>query len=100
MTLEEIVQQLRDAQTVTAAQTLRHEQRLKDHQQWLEDNELAYARHREAMERHERMMERHDWMMEQHDRMMADGEVRLQRLEAKIEAFIDSLRKGGNGHNS
>jgi hypothetical protein len=94
-TLEEIVQQLKelkDAQTVTGAQTLRHEERLKEHEQWLRDNELAYAKHRE--------------MVEQHDRMMADFGVGMQdlkdslrQLSAKVDAFVDSLRKGGNGHN-
>jgi hypothetical protein len=66
MTLEEIVQQLKDAQTVTGAQTLRHEARLKEHEQWLRDNELAYARHRE--------------IVEQHDRMMADFSLGMQDL--------------------
>jgi hypothetical protein len=85
MTLEEIVQQLKDAQTVTGAQTLRHEERLKEHEQWLRDNELAYARHRE--------------IVEQHDRMMADFSLGMQDLKASIQALTDSLRKGGNGHN-
>ena len=49
MSLEEIVQRLKDSHTVTAAPTLRPEDRLKEHQQLLEDNELAYTRHREAM---------------------------------------------------
>jgi hypothetical protein len=87
-TLEEIVQQLKelkDAQTVTGAQTLRHEERLKEHEQWLRDNELAYARHRE--------------IVEQHDRMMADFALGMQDLKASIQALTDSLRKGGNGHN-
>ncbi len=85
MTLEEIVQKLRDAQTVTAAQTLRHETRIKEHQQWLEDNELAYARHR-------------IWQ--------AEFEQNMSRLEAaqretaeSLKAFLDGLRKGTNGHN-
>jgi len=99
MTLEEIVQQLKDAQTVTGAQTLHHEARLKEHHQWLEDNELAYAKHRE---------------------MMADLDIKITQIaaaqllseeatrelkaaqtatEAALKAFIDSLRKAGNGHN-
>jgi hypothetical protein len=43
MTLEENIQRLRDSLTVTSAQTLRHETRLKEHQEWLEANELAEA---------------------------------------------------------
>ena len=41
MTLEENIQQLRESLTVTSAQTLRHETRLKEHRQWLEDCEMV-----------------------------------------------------------
>jgi hypothetical protein len=44
MTLEENIRELRDGLTVTSAQTLLHERRLKDHQQWMEDMDRAFAR--------------------------------------------------------
>jgi hypothetical protein len=106
MTLEEIVQQLRDAQTVTAVQTLRHETRLKEHQQWLEDNELAYARHRVTMAEIDATMAAHAERLVEIDEKLTQlasahllSEEKWQRLEAKIDAFIDSLQRGGNGHN-
>jgi len=43
VTLEENIQQLRDSLSVTSAQTLRHETRIKEHQQWLEQMEIAFA---------------------------------------------------------
>ena len=85
MTLEEIVQQLRDAQTVTAAQTLRHEARLKEHQQWLEANELAYAKHRDAIA--------------EFDEKMTQLAAAQLVTEEKLNGLIDALRRGGNGHN-
>ncbi len=92
MTLEEIVAQLKDAQTVTGAQTLRHEARLKEHQQWLEDNELAYSRHRE-------MMADIDLKITQIAAAHVLTEEAQKATEASLQAFINSLRKGGNGHS-
>src|ERR1700720_3318977 len=99
MTLEEIVQQLRDAQTVTAAQTLRHETRLIEHQQWLEDNELAYAKHRTMLLEHVAMMAGLDEKLTQIAAAQLENEEKWRKLEHKMDAFIDSLRQGGNGHN-
>ena len=83
---------MRDSLTVTSAMTLRHEGRLKEHQQWLEDNELAYTRHRIAMAEI-------NATMKQVLAIQAENAERWRRLEAKMDAFIDSLQKGGNGHN-
>jgi hypothetical protein len=76
---------------VTAAQTLRHEDRLKEHQQWLEENELAYAKHRA--------------MLVEHVAMMAGLDEKLTQIaaaqlvtEEKLNGLIDALRRGGNGH--
>jgi hypothetical protein len=91
MTLEEIVQQLKEAQTVTSAQTLWHETRLKEHQQWLEENELAYARHRE-------MMSDLDEKLTQVAAAQLVNEEGFRQLKDSLQSFIDSLRKGGNGH--
>jgi hypothetical protein len=58
MTLEENIQQLRDSLTVTSAQVLRHETRLKEHQQWLEQMELSFAWMAKLNEMHaEKMIE-------------------------------------------
>ena len=86
------IARLNDAQTVTAAQTSRHEDRVKEHQQWLEDNELAYARHREAMTEF-------DQKMTQLSSAQLLNEEKWRELQAKLDAFIDGLRRGGNGHN-
>jgi hypothetical protein len=99
MILEEIVQQLRDAQIVTAAQTLRHETRLKEHQQWLEDNELAYAKHRAMLVDHVAMMAGLDEKLTQIAAAQLLNEEKWRELQAKMDAFIDSLRRSGNGHN-
>jgi hypothetical protein len=44
MTLEGDIRELRDGLTVTSAQSLLHERRLKDHRQWMEGMERAFAR--------------------------------------------------------
>jgi septation ring formation regulator EzrA len=86
MTLEEIVQQLKEAQTVTSAQTLRHETRLKERQRWLEENELAYARHRQ-------MMADLDEKLTQVAAAQLVNEEGFRRLKDSLQAFIDSLRR-------
>ena len=80
MTLEENVQQIRDALVVTTAMVLRHEQRLQQHQEWLEAEERSIARHRE-------------WL-DQHDFAMRSITEKLDRLEDLL------LRgRGGNGQH-
>lgn len=92
MTLEENIQQLRDSLTVTSAMALRQETRIKEHQQWLEDNELAYAKHRIAMAEINAKLDRAATLQ-------AANEEGLKELRETLRAFIDSMRKGGNGHN-
>jgi chromosome segregation ATPase len=86
------IARLNDTQTVTAAQTSRHEDRVKEHQQWLEDNKLAYTRHREAMAEF-------DQKMTQLSAAQLLNEEKWRELQAKLDGFIDGLRRGGNGHN-
>lgn len=85
MSLEENIQQLRDSLTVTSAQTLRHETRIKEHQQWQEDMELAFAR----------MAKAHAEFDENMTRIAAAQLV----TEEKLHGLIDALRRGTNGHN-
>jgi uncharacterized protein YhaN len=113
MTLEENIQQLRDSLTVTSAMALRHETRIKDHQQWLEDNELAYAKHRIAMAEINAKLDRTAALQSESAELLVEIDGKLtqlasaqlmneeswRKLEAKVDAFIDSLRKGGNGHS-
>ncbi len=94
LTLEENIQQLRDSLTVTSAQVLRHETRIKEHQKWLEDNELAYQRHRIMMAEHDaRMVELDDKIDKIAAAQLLNEE--LSKSNAKLlEAF---LLRGGNG---
>jgi len=91
MTLEENIQQLRDYLTVTSAQTLRHETRLKEHQQWLEDCEMVLGKillaQREADDNITRLAA-----------AQLVNEEGLAELKNTVKSFIDSLRRGGNGH--
>lgn len=87
MNLEQIVEKLRDAQTVTAAQTLRHETRLKEHQEWLEANELANAKHRE------KMAELDDYITRIAAAQLVNEE-KMAQLEELMKRFLE---RGGNG---
>jgi hypothetical protein len=98
MTLEENIQQLRDSLTVTSAQTLRHETRLKEHQKWQEDMELAFARMAAQDEIHSAKMIEFDEKMTQVAAAQLLTEERLATLWIKLDSFIDALRRGGNGH--
>jgi hypothetical protein len=91
MTLEENIQQLRDSLTVTSAQTLRHETRIKEHQQWQEQMERAFARMAAQHEIHSAKMLEFDEKMTQ---------VAAAQLitEERLKGLIDALRRGGNGH--
>ncbi|MGA3241412.1 MAG: hypothetical protein ABSG03_34555 [Bryobacteraceae bacterium] len=100
MTLEENIQQLRDSMTVTSAQNLRREARLKDHRQWLEDMELAFARMAARDEIHSARMEEFDEKMTQVAAAQLANEEGLRELEATVKSFIEGLhQRGGNGHN-
>lgn len=91
MTLEENIQQLRDSLTVTSAQTLRHETRLKEHQQWLEDCEMVLGKilvaQRDADENITRLAA-----------AQLVTEEGLADLKRAMSSFLDGLRRGGNGH--
>jgi hypothetical protein len=93
MTLEENIEKLRDSLTVDSAMALRNETRLKEHQQWLEDNELAYAKHRIAIAEIRATLDRTA-------ALQAANEEGLKELRETLRLFIDSMRKGGNGHNN
>jgi hypothetical protein len=105
MTLEENIRELRDGLTVTSAQSLLHERRLKDHQQWMEDMERAFARMAALNQIHSEKMVEFDEKMTQVAAAQALNEEKLSilredlsNLGKKMDAFIDSLLKGGNGH--
>ena len=98
MNLEEIIEKLRDSLTVTSAQTLRHETRLKEHQKWQEDMELAFARMAALDEIHSAKMIEFDEKMTQVASAQLLNEERLAILWNKLDGFIDTLRRGGNGH--
>jgi hypothetical protein len=89
---------LRDSLTVTSAQALRHETRLKEHQQWLEDMELAFARMAARDEIHSARMAEFDEKMTQVAAAQLLNEEGLAALWNKLDGFIDALRRGGNGH--
>jgi hypothetical protein len=94
MTLEENIQQLRDSLTVTSAQVLRHETRLKDHQKWLEDNELAYQKHRIMMAEHDaKMVDLDDKITKIAAAQLVNEELSKNNAEL-LKAF---LQRGGNG---
>ena len=88
MTLEEMVQQLRDALVVTDAMTLRHEQRIKEQQEWLEIEQRAIVRHQAAIEQHEAWLQQH--------------EAAMQSITEKLDRLEDLLLRGqgGNGRHS
>jgi hypothetical protein len=98
MTLEETIQQLRDSLTVSAAQTLRHETRLKEHQQWLEQMELSFARTARLNEMHAEKMLEFDEKMTQVAAAQLLNEEGLADLKNTVKSFIEGLRRGGNGH--
>ena len=98
MTLEETIQQLRDSLTVSAAQTLRHETRLKEHQQWLEQMELSFARTARLNEMHAEKMLEFDEKMTQVAAAQLVNEEGLADLKNTVKSFIEGLRRGGNGH--
>jgi hypothetical protein len=98
MTLEENIRELRDGLTVTSAQSLLHERRLKDHQQWMEDMERAFARMAALDRIHSEKMVEFDEKMTQVAAAQVLTEEILSNLGKKMDAFIDSLRKGSNGH--
>jgi hypothetical protein len=98
MTLEENIEILRDSLTVTAAQTLRHETRLKEHQQWLEQMELSFARMAKLNEMHAEKMIEFDEKMTQVAAAQLLNEEGLADLKNTVKSFIEGLRRGGNGH--
>ena len=53
---------------------------------------MAYARHREAMTEF-------DQKMTQLSSAQLLNEEKWRELQAKLDAFIDRLRRGGNGNN-
>ena len=77
--LEELIEQMREANRVAFAMALRHEDRIKEHDEWLRENELALARHREFLAQHEAM---------------------LVALDAKLNAIADLILKGHTGNGS
>lgn len=91
MTLEENIQQLRDYLTVTSAQTLRHETRLKEHQQWLEDCEMVLGKILLAQKETDENITR----LSAAQLVTEEG---LAELQKKVDHFLDGLRRGGNGH--
>ena len=103
MTLEENIQQLRDGLTVTSAQTLLHERRLKEHQQWMEDMERAFAKMAALDEIHSENMAEFDEKMTQlaAAQLLTEeglGELKegLTELKNMVKSFLEGLGRGGN----
>ncbi len=77
MTLEEIIKKLEEANLVTSATVLRHEDRIREHEEWLRQNELFMARHREATAQHEAM---------------------IVKLDEKLDRIAELILKGQSGN--
>jgi hypothetical protein len=82
--------ELEEALVVTNRIQNRHAHMIEDHQRWLEE-------HTRWMDRHQAWAEKTDKLVNQLVAAQLASEERLQRLEATVEKFIDSLRRGGNG---
>jgi len=99
MTLEENMQQMREWLEVDAATISRHETRLKEHQQWMENMELAFARMAAMDEIHAAKMIEFDEKMVQVAAVHLENQEGLKELKAAMKSFLESLQRGGNGHN-
>jgi hypothetical protein len=102
---------LQEALAVTNRIQNRHALLIEDHERWLESQQKWMERTESWMERTQSWMERHqkwaegteEWAQNTQaviDQITASQLVTqegLQKLEATVQAFIDSLRRGGNG---
>jgi uncharacterized coiled-coil protein SlyX len=79
-TQSELMRELRDAVTVTAALEARQGKVLREHSEWL-------ASHDEAMKRH-------DLAMREHDAAMTELDTRIARLVSGFGAFIVAGKEG------
>ena len=93
----------RDGLTVTSAQTLLHERRLKEHQQWMEDMERAFAKMAALDEIHSENMAEFDEKMTQlaAAQLLTEeglGELKegLTELKNMVKSFLEGLGRGGN----
>jgi hypothetical protein len=91
--LEKAMKELEEATVITAAQSSRHEDRIKQHQAWMEQMEVAFARMAKQQETFEATMD--DYLTKIAASHLLTEES-LRQLDAKIKAWLDA--RGSNGH--
>jgi len=83
MALLDDMKDLQEALAVTNRIQNRHALMIEDHQRWLEAVQAS------VLEAHR--------LIDQISAVQLVTQEGLQKLEATVQAFIDSLRRGGNG---
>lgn len=87
-------------------------ERQREHDAWYKSHEASLASHASWLLDHERWMQDQEKIVERQDAQMAAHAQWIREMEAvltamaaqqtvtslKLQAFIDSLRKGSNGH--
>jgi hypothetical protein len=98
------MKELQDALSVTNRIQNRHALMIEDHQRWLESHQRWMEEHQRWAQERQKWEERMEVLMDQIAAAQlanAEGfrELRegLGDLKATVQAFIDSLRRGGNG---
>jgi hypothetical protein len=85
----------------------------ESHKEFQKEHDEAIKRHDDWLKRHEEALASHDsWLLDQerwtrgHEQWKAEMELTLKAMAAnqaltefKLQAFIESLRRGGNGKN-
>jgi hypothetical protein len=94
MSMEQVLQQLQDAATVTAAIHERHARMIVDHEEWLVEQTKAIARHEKWLATHEAAMER---IETNHANWRAEHEAAIHRIEGLLEAFLRGRGSNGGG---
>ena len=90
MALIDDMRDLQEALAVTNRIQNRHALMIEDHQKWLEAMQEWQREHAAAMREL-------DAKMDQIAAAQLANEQGLRELKATVQAFIDSLRRGGNG---
>ena len=88
--LDETLRKLNDSLTVMEAFQRRHAEALKDHEEWLQTHDRAMLKHAQAMADADEKI--NILIRTQQEVIVAQRET-----EKSLKAFLDSLRKGGNG---
>ena len=90
--------ELEEALAVTNRIQNRHALLIEDHERWLESHQRWMEEHQRWAQERQRWEERMGLLMDQIADAQLAGQERLERLEKSVQAFIDSMRRGGNGH--